>query len=191
MKFEIQEATSSHIEAAKSIYGPDTGDLSAPAVGLGWPPTDPNNIESARKRVEWSCQQQKDLLENDPTTRFIKVIDANKHNEIVAFGRWHRYPNGFQQMGDLEIAGLKDRDNPSTWPENFNKGPYLGFFDEACAARTSWMGSDHCWGVSPTKSEQLDFTNKYCSFDHRQDSRTLAKEGRRLPDPEVGTGAGG
>ena len=151
MKFEVQEATSSDIESAKGFYGPETGDLCAAAFGVGWPLTDPNDMELARRRAEWSCQQQKELMENDPTTRFVKVVNTDKGNEIVAFGRWHRYPNGYQHVADLETVGLKDRNDPATWPDGFNKELYLGFLDELFAQRRSWMGEGPYWGtLSPT-----------------------------------------
>ena len=146
MRFQIKEVTSADIEAARSIYGPETGDLSAAAAGVGWH-VEPNNTEALKQRAEWSCQQQKDLLENDPTTRFVMVVDADKNDEIVAFGRWHRYPNGYQLKTDLEAVGLKDRNDPATWPEGFHKDFYLGFLDDLLADRPAWMGQDHYWGM--------------------------------------------
>lgn len=74
------------------------------------------------------------------------MIDADNNDDIVAFGRWHRYPNGYQHVADLESVGLRDRGDPATWPNGFNKGFYLGFLDDMFAARRSWMGEGHYWG---------------------------------------------
>lgn len=148
MKLVVQEATSADIGAAKGIYGPETGDLCAAACAAGWPITDPNDTETAKSRAEWSCKQQQDLVENDPTVRFVKVINEENNGDIVAVGRWHRYPNGYQHVADLEAAGLKNRDDPATWPDGFHKDFYLGFLDDLFAARRSWMGKGHYWGSS-------------------------------------------
>jgi hypothetical protein len=56
MKLEAQEATLVDSEAAKGIYGLETGDLCNAACGVGWPLTDPNDIETAKSRAEWSCR---------------------------------------------------------------------------------------------------------------------------------------
>lgn len=111
MQLRIKEVTPADIEAAKSIYGPETGDLCAAAVGVSWP-SDSSNIDLCKQRAEWSCQQQREVLENDPTTKFIMVVDADKNDEMIAFGRWHRYLNGYQHMPDLEAVGVKDRNTP-------------------------------------------------------------------------------
>lgn len=146
MKFKVQPATSVDIDSAREFYTSDTGDLCAALVGAFWPePQD--DIAKAKLRAEWSCQQQKDILENDSSTRFIKVVDQDNDDELVAFGRWHRYTNGYKHVADLETVGLKDRNDPATWPEGLPKDFYLGFADEAFAARRSWMGENHYWGV--------------------------------------------
>ena len=147
MKFELQQAIPSDLEMAKSIYGDETGDLCAAAIGIGWPLQDPSDLTAAEPRAEWSCQQQKDLMENDPTTKFVKVVDADKNDEMVAFGRWHRYLKGYEHVADLEAVGSKDRNDPATWPEGFNKDFYLGFIDDLFAARRTWMGEEHYWGT--------------------------------------------
>jgi hypothetical protein len=98
MKLEVGEATAADIEAAKCIYGPEKGDLCDPGFAAGWPLVDPHDIETSKLRAEWSCQHQRDLLEGDPTTRFVKVVDLEKDGELVAFGRWHRYPKGYERM---------------------------------------------------------------------------------------------
>ena len=155
MKFEVQEATPSDIEAAKGIYGPETGDLCAAAFAFGWPLPDPNDTKIAKLRAECSCQQQRDLLENDPTTHFIKVVDLDNNAELVAFGRWHKYSNGYQHIEDLELVGRKDRNDATTWPEGFNKDFYLGFLDDLFAARNFWMGTGHYWGLHSLRYRHL------------------------------------
>ena len=85
-------------------------------------------------------------MENDPTTRFTKVVDTDNSDEIVAFGRWHRYLNGAEHPGSLEISGLKGPNDPAIWPEGFNKEAFLGFFDMCLGERKSWMGEGRYWG---------------------------------------------
>ena len=65
MKFQIQEATPSDLEAAKTVYSTESGDLCAAAFGFGWPLSDPNDLDAAKRRAEWSCQQQKQLMEKE------------------------------------------------------------------------------------------------------------------------------
>lgn len=139
----------SDLEAASSIHGPSTGDLTAAACSVCWH-VEPTDLSAAKHRAEWSCQQQKDLLQNDSTTRFVKVVDtdAQPGEQIVALGRWHEYMKGYEHMGDLEVTGLKDRNDPTTWPEGLNKPFYTGFLDQCFAQRRAWMGEGHYWGTS-------------------------------------------
>jgi hypothetical protein len=147
MKLQVQETTPVDLDAAKVIYGPGKGDLSAAACAAFWPISDPSDLETARCRAEWSCQQQKDLLNTDPTTRFVKVVDTDNNDDIIAFGRWHRYLNGYEPVADVEAVGLKDRNNPATWSTGLMKGLYLGILDELLGARDSWIGKQHCWSL--------------------------------------------
>lgn len=147
MKLHLSEATAADIDTAQQFYGPEKGDLLAPALLHFWPLTNSHDEDAARRRVEWSCQQQKDILENDPTTRFVKVVDLDKDGEVVAFGRWHRYLNGYIPAGDLEFAGLKDRNDPETWPVGLLKDLYLALLDGLMAARDGWIGKRHCWSM--------------------------------------------
>ena len=159
MKFQVQEATPADLDAAEHIYGHENGNLSAAAIEAMWPINDPNDLESARLRAEWSCQQQKDILKTDPTTRFVKVVDTDNNNDIIAFGRWNRYPNGYEQVADVEAVGLKDRNDPATWPKGLMKGLYLGLIDELFGARDSWIGKQHCWSLPLPQLFQGNLTN--------------------------------
>lgn len=143
MRLVLQPVTPKDLGRAKSIYGSETGDLVAPAHSAFWQVQDD---ESAKKRAEWSLQQQKEQLEHDPFVRMVKVVDAENNDEIISLGRWHEFPNGNEQVGDLEFSGLKSRDDPAAWPENFPKEAYLKFYDDALAARKEWQGNVHCWG---------------------------------------------
>lgn len=143
MKLEAQLASPADLEKAKTIYGADKGDLCAPLLRAAWPETEAN----AQARAEWSCQQQKEYLENDPTCRFIKVVDRDADDEMIAFGRWHRYPDGPGMTHlNLEYAGLKDRDDPAAFPPEFGKALYCDFLDKVLADRPDWMDRGLCWG---------------------------------------------
>lgn len=150
MHLQVETVTPADLDAAATIYGPETGDLVAPLCQICWA-VDPTDTDSARLRAEWSCQQQKDLLTADPSTRFVKVIDTDvlPDQQIVALGRWHEYPSGYTQVEDLEVTGLKDREAPDTWPKSLNKAFYTGFLDECLAGRREWMGHGHYWGSTP------------------------------------------
>lgn len=113
MKLVLQPALPQDLEQAKSIYGSEKGDLVAAAHSAFWQVEDD---EAAKQRAQWSLQQQKELLENDPFGRFVKVVDADNDNVIIAMGRWRDFPNGNEQVGDLEYSGLKSRDDPAAWP---------------------------------------------------------------------------
>lgn len=148
MKLELQPATKADVQATASIYGPQTGDLVAPLLLVGWPLTEPNDLDNARSRAEWSAQQQVDLMENDPSTQFVKVVDKDNNNDIVCLARWHKYTNRYpMELQNLEICGLKDRNDPATWPEGFvNKELFVSFLDEACVARNQWIPDKEYWG---------------------------------------------
>lgn len=147
MKLHLSEATSADLDIATQFYGPKEGDLCAPAIRLFWPLANSDDVHAAAQRTGWSCQQQKDILENDPTTRFVKVVDLDNDGELVAFGRWHRYTNGYVPAGDLEYAGLKDRNDPGTWPGGLQKELYCGCFYGLLTARDEWIGRQHCWSI--------------------------------------------
>ena len=149
MHLELCEASQADLKIASSIHGPDTGDLAAAACQIAWP-VDASDATAAKRRAEWSLQQQAELFANDPTTHFMKVVDIDKDDEIVAFGRWHKYEHGYQHQGDLEICGKKDRNDPTTWPEGLNKDFYVGFLDPLFAERRSWMGEGRYWSTSRT-----------------------------------------
>ncbi|KAK4502978.1 hypothetical protein PRZ48_006405 [Zasmidium cellare] len=142
MKLVLEPALPQDLEQAKAIYGSEKGDLVAPAHSAFW---HADNDQDARKRAEWSLQQQKEQFENDPFVRFVKVVDVDQDNEIIAMGRWHDFPNGNEQVGDLEYSGLRSRDDPAAWPDGFPKEAYLRFYDECLAARKEWQGNVHCW----------------------------------------------
>jgi len=149
MHLTLLPATPADLDAAASLYSPETGDLSAAACTVCWP-VDPTDEPGLKARAVWSCQQQKEVLENDLTTRFVMIIDsdASAAEAIVAFGRWHEYTNGYQHVDDLETTGLKDRHDTATWPTGLNKSFYLGFLDQCFAQRRQWMGEGgHYWGT--------------------------------------------
>lgn len=148
MKLAVREATPRSFEIAKTIYGPEKGDLCAAAVPFGWAAPEAGDLESARKRAEWSCQQQQDFLGRDPTVRLMQVVDEDSNDEIVAFARWHRYPEGFMEIGDMETCGAKDRNDPATWPAGFDKELYTGLLDDLIRQRIEWIGNQHCWSRS-------------------------------------------
>jgi hypothetical protein len=155
MKLSLREATPESIETAKKIYGADNGDLTAAALPFGWPLPAPNDVDLARRRAEWSCQQQKDTLVTDPTVRFMQVVDVDKDDEIVAFGRWHRYTKGFELIGDLEICGCKDRNDTATWPDGFNGKGFIAIMESLFSQRSEWLGSQYCWGRFSGRSNRV------------------------------------
>lgn len=74
--------------------------------------------------------------------------DAAPDQQIVAVPRWHEYSHGYTRLGYLEVTGLKDRNNPATWPGSMNKAFYIGFLDDALSQRRAWMGESSYWGTT-------------------------------------------
>ncbi|KAK5111404.1 hypothetical protein LTR85_012178 [Meristemomyces frigidus] len=156
MHLTVQPVVPTDFDTAKHLYGPETGDVVAPLCAAIWH-VDPTDTATAKHRAEWSCQQQKELLEGAPTAHVVKVVDtdAKPGEEIVAIARWHEYKRGNEHIGDLELIGRKDRDDPATWPEGLDRDFYLGFCDEAYSARRAWMGEGHYWGMSTSNTPFL------------------------------------
>ncbi|KAI9694321.1 MAG: hypothetical protein M1820_009010 [Bogoriella megaspora] len=74
-------------------------DLAAPGCGMTWPPSTAEN--NAYRKV-WTTKQQRDILLQDSTVRYVKVVDTSKpERPIISIGRWHRYENGFSNEEHL------------------------------------------------------------------------------------------
>jgi len=159
MHLVLQPASVADIEATANTFGPEKGDLVAPALQAVWhlpEPSSSDHLEAAKRRAEWSARQQADLARNDPTVHWVKVVDTDKGDEMVGLGRWHLYEKGFENYGDHEICGTKDRKDPDTWPEGLNKELLLGLLDPCFADRRKWMGEGRYWGehvLSPSEPD--------------------------------------
>ena len=76
----------------------------------------------------------------DPSIKYMKVVDTDHENEIIAFGKWHIYR---QERLESEWNVLDSRD----WGRDVNQEVSEAFFAELGARRKKFMaGKPHaCW----------------------------------------------
>jgi hypothetical protein len=152
MRLELSPVTVADLEAAATVYGPETGDLVAPACQFGWP-VEPSDTDGLSRRAAWSVQQQINQLAIDPTVRMVKVIDHDAPagpQQIVSLGRWHEYPEGWKQAGDLEVSGKQARKDLGEWPQGMSREFFTALLDGLIGTRLDWQGTGPCWGKPET-----------------------------------------
>jgi hypothetical protein len=123
------------------------GDLSGPIVPFFWPPT-ADEAEMA-ERTRWSMKQQREIFEDDLTAHFMKVVDTDRGDDIIALARWHYYERGYRhsEMLSRELNGAKP-DAEATWPPQINVGLAKALLDLLLAVRPEWQGQRPMWGES-------------------------------------------
>ncbi|KEY66402.1 hypothetical protein S7711_05836 [Stachybotrys chartarum IBT 7711] len=67
-------------------------DLVAPPCPVTWPVV---TRTEARVRARYHFEWQKRRLLGDPSLNFLKVVDDENGDDIVAVARWHFYPKGY------------------------------------------------------------------------------------------------
>lgn len=70
----------------------DKGDLTAQPTIWVWPAATPGERKA---RNDWSVAQDRQYFLTRPTIKFIKVIDTDADNEILAIARWRCFPDGY------------------------------------------------------------------------------------------------
>ncbi|KAF2749343.1 acyl-CoA N-acyltransferase [Sporormia fimetaria CBS 119925] len=84
--------------------------------------------EESQKDVERLTKENQE----DPTVHFLKVIDTEKNNEIIACAKWHIYEKELSEE-DVEKRNKKIPDDASLAYRDF-----FGFLNES---RKKWMGT--------------------------------------------------
>lgn len=130
--------------ASKYRYNHDGGDVCAPVLPFCWPTT--SDDESMLKRTAWSMAQQRYIFEHDPTCRFMKVVDTDNDNEIIALARWHFYEDGYKhpEMTAQELNPLTDDDED--WHEGLNTQLAKDMLVPVFEGRQSWCGGGPQYG---------------------------------------------
>ncbi|KAF7555564.1 hypothetical protein G7Z17_g2041 [Cylindrodendrum hubeiense] len=145
------------------VHHADTGspgdDCVAPPNPVAWPVA--TGIE-AQTRTRYAFALQKRRFLEDPTVRFLKVVDTEEggHN-IVAVARWHYYPEGYDYDHEAhwEIAPdtatsllpyvvneSNDLPLPSYPPPNFNVALHNHILSDRDAFRPRWIPQGKpCW----------------------------------------------
>ena len=144
MHLVVETANTSDLEVAKALYTKETGDLVAPICAACWLVA-PDDIPSLKHRAGWSLQQQLDVLTNDPTAHFVKVVDSDDGAGLIALACWHRYLEGYAPRGDIEICGTKSRQDSEAWPEKLNKALFCAVHDRIISEKQRWIGNIKCW----------------------------------------------
>lgn len=142
----------------------DTGspgdDCVAPPNPVAWPVT---TRAEAQTRARCAFALQKRRLLQDPTVRFLKVVDteAGGDENIVAVARWHCYPEGYdydreahwEMAPDTAVPLLPymsseghDLPLPSYPPPNFNIAIHNHILSERDVFRPHWTPRGKpCW----------------------------------------------
>lgn len=133
-----------------SVYAPGD-DLVAPPNPVAWPVSTRAEAEQRARRC--FALQRRRLLE-DPTVRFMKVVDDSPEGggAVVAVARWHYYEGGYSYAREAhwEMAPLAaaagDEDGGSYPPPNFNVRLHNHILSERDAFREQWIPRGRpCW----------------------------------------------
>ncbi|KAI1849024.1 hypothetical protein JX265_013721 [Neoarthrinium moseri] len=146
-------------------------DLVAPLNPLVWPV---RTRAEAQARARHNFALQKWRFVEDPTTRFLKVVDPEDGGQIVAVARWHFYPQGYDYAEQAHwemapatplkkyLAAVNGREQPGEGsseadvesdmqedvypPPNFNIALHNHILASRDAFRPSWIpGRAPCW----------------------------------------------
>lgn len=136
-------------------------DLVAPPNPVAWPVT---TRSEAQMRARHCFALQHRRLIRDPTTKFVKVVDEDNLDDIVAVARWHYYPHGYDYAteGHWEMAptapltdylpprgtGDMERDlgDDAYPPPNFNLALHNHILSARDSFRPSWIPAHKpCW----------------------------------------------
>ncbi|TPX09086.1 uncharacterized protein E0L32_001652 [Thyridium curvatum] len=135
---------------SEAATAPTPGDdLVAPPNPLAWPVTTSAEAEQRARRC--FALQRRRVLE-DPTTRFMKVVDDDT-GATVAVARWHYYPDGYAyaseaawEMAPLMSTNDDDDDDEAYPPPNFNVRLHNHILTERDSFRESWIPlGEPCW----------------------------------------------
>ena len=128
------------IEKHADTYSPGD-DLIAPPYPVAWPV---RTKPEAQSRLRFAMAKQRRRFREDPTARFVKVVDAPSpaevhSGEIISIARWHFFPSGydFPSMISWELAEQLPGED---WPEGFNRVLHDFILTTRDKARKDWIG---------------------------------------------------
>lgn len=130
-----------------ALHYPPGDDLVGPPTPLCCPVT---TQQEASARLAFHFGKQRDRFLDDPTVRYMKVVerDANGEasgDEIISLARWHFYPTGYSFARDVHWEthdGASDREIP----KGFNVQLHNYILSTRDAARSEWMEAGKpCW----------------------------------------------
>lgn len=141
MTFQISPLTAEDLQELQRSPQNHQGTLSAAAADICFHASTEDEIAL---RTEWSLQQQYDQITTDRTANMVKAQDPET-GTIVGLARWHYYEKGYDQL-DLEYAGLRPKNDDSSYPPGMDSTLYKALLDSFFLSRRSWMGDGPYWG---------------------------------------------
>lgn len=84
------------------------------------------------------AQSQRDVLLNDPTAFFLKVVDRTTR-EIVACAKWHHFD---KERSPEEVVKANIPPPP---PDGVNTEAWTDFFGWLSEAKTKYRAGQRCW----------------------------------------------
>lgn len=158
MSLQLQplEVADFDILISHASLDPPGDDLVAPPNPVAWPVSTRSEAET-RARHCFALQRRR--LLQDPTTNFVKVVDAD-NGDIVAAARWHFYPQGYDYAAEAhwEMApetplipegsqtDLDENRHDVYPPPNFNLGLHNHILSSRDSFRPSWIPQNApCW----------------------------------------------
>ncbi|KIW16102.1 hypothetical protein PV08_06153 [Exophiala spinifera] len=142
MAFDVAAVVDADFDRMLKYTDETGGTLAAPLVLATWPTSSPD--ETAR-RNEWSIGQQRWQFHNDPTTRFMKVEDANT-GEIVSLARWHRYSDGYPLEDKYtEIDVFAPPGSSPKFPQGLNGLLHAGLLEALLDRRPDYINRGVAW----------------------------------------------
>jgi GNAT superfamily N-acetyltransferase len=129
------------IEKHADVYEPGD-DLVAPPYPVAWPVS---TQEEAQSRLRFAMAKQRRRFQEDPTARFVKVVDAPSEaqvheGEIISIARWHYFPSGYDYptMIDWELAEQLPGED---WPQGLNRTLHDFILSTRDMERKEWIGT--------------------------------------------------
>lgn len=80
--------------------------------------------------------RHRNTLLNDPTARYVKVVDTDLDGKTIAFAEWHLFSTPEEEASRLDL-GVK------TWPADVNLPLMEEFWDQIIRARKTMAGIPH------------------------------------------------
>jgi len=181
MPLELRPVEAADFDVMSRYMFREGGDLIAPLVPIIWPTSDDDAANT--KRNNWSLQRQKDIFYQDPTVKFLQVVDTDRDDEIISLARWHYYPEGFKPdtMLAWELNGTHP-DADENWPQKINVPLAKAVLISIVTARPGWMGKEPQWGEDRyafCREERKDSLIYMKSSDHAHHQGATAQERRR------------